>query len=517
MTAGATAGVRAVSLAGSIFLARMLDPTAFGLMALATVVLQTTRLFAGVGMRAAVVRSALDRREVAFHAFLVAAAMGALLCLLMAVSAPALAAALGDYKVVPLLRWMSLVILFDSLSMVPEALLQKDFLFGRRSAAMVLPELLYMAVALPLAALGVGLWSLAYAALARSLFGLLLFWIFCPGWDWLGFTRPNGQIVRSLVGYGAQVTLSGICGFIIATWDSFIVGRVLGATVLGFYSRAFYFASLPINSLEQVVGGVLFASYSTLQADLERLSHAYIRSLRMVSMVTIPSAMGIFVIAPDLVPTLLGAKWLPMVAPLQILCGMCLLALFARSTAPLYLAMGKPGLNTRLAALQCAVLLGTSPILVKAGASGVAVAVTASYAVGFIHNCLVLESVLPGVRAKLPQMLAPLVGAGCVMASVVELTKQPVFYIMGGSDSVLGLLLLVGTGVVTYICVLLTIDRALLVESVRLIKDALAVRRPDAGGSALVATPREQAAAREQISFAPSPGHDGVCASSTST
>ena len=368
------------------------------------------------------------------------------------------------------------MILFDALSAVPEALLRKDLLFGRQTIAVAVPRFLYMVMALSLATFGFGLWSLAYATVTTSFVSFVLFWWLCPGWDWLKVRSIDVSVISSLVRYGFQVTVAGLFAFLTKTWDKFLVGRFLGAAALGFFSRAYYFASLPVTSLEQVVSGVLFASYSQMQGDEARLSRAYTRSVRLVSMLTVPMALGIFVIASEMVPTLLGRKWNPMIPPLQILSLMCLVGLFARSTAPLYLAMGRPNLNTRLAATQSVSLIVLSLALVSRGVSGVAIAVTASAAAGFVYNAVLLESVVPGLRARLPKTVSAPMFAGCLMVCSVHLSK-PAVHQFAGTHTIGGLIVLVALGVVTYTFALFVLDRSLLVESFRLVSEALG-RKP---------------------------------------
>jgi O-antigen/teichoic acid export membrane protein len=481
VTSLASTFIRIIALVGAVLLARLLDPAAFGLVAMATIVLQATHLFAGLGMRAAVVHSKLDRPTLAFHAFLISGTVGVLLYLLVAFNTTPLARLLGDEGVADLLQWMALIILFDALATVPETLLRKDLLFGRHSIAHAIPELLYVLVAVFLAMQGVGVWSLAYAALARSAFGMILYWSLCPGWDWLKVRMPSRHVFRSLLRYGFQVMLTGLFSFTTKIWDNFLVGRVLGSTDLGHYSRAFFFANLPATSLEQVVGNVLFASYVRLQDDTDRLARAYLRSLRMLAMLTVPTTLGIFVIAPVLVPVVLGDAWVPMVPALQILSVACLVGLLPRSTGPLILALGRPGLNTRIAALQAVSIIALTLALVDYGIEGIAVAVLASLAIAFLYMLYLLEGAIPGIRRKIPAAIGPILAAGLAMAVIVHLAIPVVQEHTGGAPNPAGLLLLVLLGAITYPVALGLLDRTLLMESAGLVRDSFAAKRAGRG------------------------------------
>jgi O-antigen/teichoic acid export membrane protein len=473
VTGAASIFIRVISLVGAVVLARLLDPQAFGLVAMATIILQTTNLFSGLGMRAAVVHSKLDRPTLAFHAFLICAAMGSALYLAVALNTGFLARALGDPDVAALLQWMSLIILLDALATVPETLLRKDLAFARHSVGQAAPELLYVVMAVYLASAGFGLWSLAYAALARSAFGLILFWSICPGWDWLKIRMPRLGVFQALLRYGFQVTLTGIFSFVMKTWDNFLVGRVLGSAALGFYSRAFYFANLPATSMEQVVGSVLFASYARLQDDKLRLTSAYLRSLRIVSLLTVPAMLGIFVVAPQLVPVVLGAGWEPMVVSLQVLALACLAGLIPRSTGPIYLALGRPGLNTRIAVLQAVAVVGLTLGLVRFGIEGVAVAILSASIIGLIYSIVLLEHVLPGTRARIPGAIRSTFAAGGAMTLVVYLVDVLIHDNGAIDPTALGLSGSIISGVIVYLATLALLDRALLKECVSLLRESI--------------------------------------------
>ncbi len=83
---------------------------------------------------------------------------------------------LGHPEVTPVLQWMSVLIFLGALTIVPEALLQKDLLFGRLSKIVMATELWNIGAALGLAYLGFGYWSLVWASLSKSLLNVVLFW-----------------------------------------------------------------------------------------------------------------------------------------------------------------------------------------------------------------------------------------------------------------------------------------------------------------------------------------------------
>jgi O-antigen/teichoic acid export membrane protein len=474
VTTLATLCIRIVTLVGAVWLVRLLDPAAFGLVAMAIIVLQSTQLVSGLGMRAAVVQSRLERPVLAFHAFILCGGTGLVLFLLVIVNAERLALALGDLEVASLLKWMAWIIIFDALSIIPETLLRRDLLFARHSVALVVPELLYVIMAVSLATQGFGLWSLAYASIARAVLSTVLFWSICPGWAWLRFQVPRVQVLVDLLRYGSKVMITGVFAFVSKNWDNFLVGRLLGAASLGFYSRAFFFGHLPASSLEQVVGNVLFSSYSQLQHDEQRLRLAFVRSVGVVAMFTIPATLGIFAIARPLVPAVLGENWVPMTAALQVLSIAALAGMLPRSAGALFLATGRPGYNARTAALEAVSLVLLSIALVRFGIVGVAFAALGAALICLAYKIYLLERCMPGINRPLLRAISTPLAGGLGMAVVVMLATLCVEGFTGARSTFASLALLVLIGGATYGVILYFLDRPLVAEVLSLLRDTAA-------------------------------------------
>ena len=476
MITGATISVSLVSIVGSIFLARMLDPKDFGYMALAMVVLSTTSLFSGLGVGKAVVQSKLGKREVAFHGFLMVAPAGALLSLIVYLNSLRFANLFDNAEIAPVLRLMSATVLIDALSRVPDALLQKDMMFGRRSIVKIVSGLVYIGSAVVFASFGFGLWSLAYVFFARSVVNLLFLWTLCPGWYWLLPVRLNVRVAAGLLRYGLKVTVNNILAFFNSTWDKLIVGKVLGATSLGFYSKSYYCASVPVSGFEQVVSNVLFSSYSKIQDDKERLERAYVKSLFLLALITVPMATGIFVVAPELIPPLLGDKWRPVVVPLQILTIMSVVRPLSRATGTLYLSIGRPGLSMRISLVQAFFIFSLTLLLVDKGISGVAVALATAYCVGFFYNMYLLSRVLPGILPKVMRAVSGPALASVLMVSCVQFSKMPVLSMLGEKGMGASSVVLIAIGIIIYTLAISMIQRAAVVEAINLVLSAFGIR-----------------------------------------
>ncbi len=460
--------VRPLQLVGTIILARLLDPSDFGTVTLAMVLIGTSYMFVGLGMDAALIHSTMDRKKVAFQAFLISLVSGTLSFIVLSINAEIISSILGDVDVA-VFRGLLPIILFTTLTIVPEAMLSKELRFNRLSAAVILSEIIYMIVAIVLAVMGYGLWSLVYGKIASALVRTVLVWLFNPSWEWIKPKKWDGDITRSLLRYGLQTTAGGIVSYFHTHWDDWFVGRQFGTTALGYYSKAYDLSNNVLSSFSRsVINGVFFPSYTKIQNETERLTRLYLKSYYVVLLMMVPISLGMLVLAPELVPVLLGPKWIPMIVTLQIFAFMVLFRPLSENTVPLFLAVGKPNYMVRAGLVLSVVMVPLAIILSQWGIEGVAVSVVISHLVGVGYNLLLVERILPGIMRPTLIAFVKFAAMGFVMAFIVQLSKPYILQLSGGIPNVLSLTILILIGVVVYCGLAFLTQRALIFELIQL-------------------------------------------------
>lgn len=461
---GTTIAGRLISVAAGVALARLLDPVQFGLVSLCYIVLNVVSLLAPLGLGAALVRYRGDRERAAFQVFVWVMGTGTLFFLIVLLTRDILARFLGNPEVSVILPWMATLILFDMIGRVPEALLERDLAFKRMSSIALIGEILHVTAALSLAVAGAGVWSLVAAHILRSASGTFLCILWYPGREWIRPKSWSWSVMKDLLRFGVRMVGSSAVTRFYLNVDNFVVGRALGATALGYYAKAFSFTTTTVDNLNKTIGTVLFPSYAKIQHDLQRLTQAYIRSLRMVSAATIPLAVGVLVVAPVMVPSLLGAKWLPMVPILQTLALMSVVKPVSTTAGSIFNALGEPGRNMTAGIVVSVVMLAGMAALLPFGTVGIAWAVVGAHVVGYGYNILQMRRLLPeAARMMLPTIL-PAAGASVVMGAGMQLSRM--LLPEPGSDAAgIGVLaVMVVVGALVYGSVLWFFQRPLVAE-----------------------------------------------------
>jgi O-antigen/teichoic acid export membrane protein len=356
-----------------VLLARLLTPEDFGLAALALIVVGFAEMVVDLGLGPALVqREEVTDRQVR-AAFTASALIGIVIALLLMAAAPVFALVLRNGAVPEVLRWQAALFVFAGLGATARAMLERrlDFrsLFFVAFSSYVIG---YAGVAITLALLGFGVWSLVFGSLAQGLVGAAVA---------LALARhPMRPLLRrseldDLLDFGLGVILNRIVVYASYNGDYFAVGRWLGSAALGLYSRAFQLVLFPLGHLQAVTWNVLFSAYSRLQDEPERAASAYLKGVQLTTLVVAPIMAGMLVAGPHLIVGLYGPQWAAATVPLQVLCAVGLLRAIYGMTGALTHAFGRVYAEFRRQAAFAVMVIAASVVGSSWGISGVAVGI----------------------------------------------------------------------------------------------------------------------------------------------
>ena len=479
ITAATLLGMRPITMIFDIILLRLLVPADFGLIAMAMILLNTTNLFTDMGMRQVVVQTRHDVKKVGQYAFIIVVVGSVLINLLVILFAGPLADLFGGgQRLVPIIIALSFLITIDGLWVVPDGIMRRNLRFKQMALAQFISDLIGSFTSIVFAYMGLGVWSLVIGSLTgKTLRGVML-WFYARPWFWL---RPQGwdrEVAESVVRFGVPTMGSGLLKYFSSQWDTWFVGRTLGVTAVSFYSRSFDLTTRVSDMLSNTLfGQVLFPSYAKLQADPPRLTRVYLKSTSLVLMLMIPVSLGLLVTAPMLVPVLLGDQWRPMIPVWQIFCVYSLTRPISTNSSPLFLAVGKPRNNMSASLVVIAIMVPLVLLLVGPyDILGAAVGVLIAYTAAMFFNIYQVDRILPGSARKTLSQSLPFLLAGGLMSAAILAAWDAAIALAGGENA-LTLGLLIALAGLTYLAVVLIVQRPLMIELYELIISALGLDR----------------------------------------
>jgi O-antigen/teichoic acid export membrane protein len=265
----------------------------------------------------------------------------------------------------------------------PRLILLRRVQHRRLALAQILTAVSSTVVAVSLAWWGVTLWALLVTDIAAFLVMIIVFYLWRPIW------RPrlawSPEVVRYYLKFGSRTFVAGGLQKVLDRLDDLWTRFYLGVTPMGFYSRAYAFATYPRRVLAAPVAAVIGGTYAELKGDRRRLSKTFFRANALLVRGGFLLAGLLALVAPEFIRILLGEKWMPMLYPFRLMLVYTMLDPIKGTIASLFTAVGRPGIVVRARAVQLAVLVvGLLLLSSPLGITGVALAVTAMVAVGIL-------------------------------------------------------------------------------------------------------------------------------------
>ncbi len=369
-----------VLLAVMSVLARLLSKDDFGIVGMAAVITVAVNMVNDRGLGTAIVQRKSVTAGQLSSMFWGSLVFGVLLYAVSAVAAYPLAHFFRKEIVAPVVLVMALGFVVGSFCIVQKALLTREMDFKRLSLIEIVSVLLSGAVAIVLAFLGFGVWSLAANSLLRDVFNVAGLWLCCR---WRPFKHFSWKEFRESLGFSSRVLANDGAVYLIMNVDVTIIGRVLGSAALGVYNMALYLVKMPITRISAIVAKVVFPALALVQDDRRRFGSAYCRAMKFISLLTFPALVLLAVFSRELIGVVLGEKWLEMATPLIVLTPMAMLKSVGTLRNAVLTAVGKPQVELYwnllyVPPLAVVVYWGT-----RYGVNGVAAAFTAIYLLTF--------------------------------------------------------------------------------------------------------------------------------------
>ena len=331
-------------------------------------------------------------------------------------------------------------------AIVPGAILERELNFRGRSGVDLLAAIIQASVSIGLALAGAGVWSLVGGTLSAAVAAAVALWWIIP---W----RPSPRqaqwgALRQLWRYSWFMSGANILVLANNTIDNVIVGRILGAGQLGFYTVTYRVATLPDDVIGYIVGRVMFPVYSRLTEGGSEFGRVYVQNLQRVALLSIPVSVGVIVAAEPIVLGLLGEKWSVVVTPLRILAVYALVRLTVAPSGEVFKGVGKPYLLAGFAALHLSLSILCLLILVpRYGLNGAAL--------GMLFPMVVVGAAVFRVSTRILALdyttIAKALVPSYICAAILGLALLALLPVADMLPPALGLAMLVVVGICVYV------------------------------------------------------------------
>ncbi|MGK0437171.1 MAG: PST family polysaccharide transporter [Paracoccaceae bacterium] len=408
-----------VSFIVGIILARLLSPESFGIMAIALFFVGFSELLSSVGVGAAIIqRKNLTQRHLE-AALMFSTLMAVLFFTLWWISSDYIAVFFDEPALVDIIKVLSIGMFVSTATSVHRAHVIREMNFKLLAKLDVFGFMIgYALISLTLVYLDYDVWGLVIGNLVwMCLTGLLLFYfseVKCkPRW--------RSKETKELLAFGLGISLNSFIAFFVASTNTLVIGKFLGAGPLGLFSRANQISGMPLKKIAVTISSVLFSSYSSIQDQPELLKNEYHRALTAVAMISLPILVVAVISGEYVIVGLLGDKWVAAAPIFQLLCFGAMFSNILHIAGSLVQATGHVYLEAKRQMISLIILVAGSLYAIQYGLHAVIwVQISASICLYFTMGHLVIwildsnwkeyfSAQAPGV------LLAILVGAWNVM------------------------------------------------------------------------------------------------------
>jgi PST family polysaccharide transporter len=327
-----------VQLMSTAVLGRLLMPADFGMMGTVGPLLTFFVVFRDLGLtNVAVQRPDISHQEVS-NLFWINVGAGCVLGLVVASLGPSVALFYRDDRLAAIVAFLASTFVINGISAQHFAVMQRRFNIVRLVSIDVGSTAVGIAVGIAAAFFGCGYWSLAIIPVVTQALSMLLATA-TSSW-WPGRPRWHSEMI-GLIRSGGGYAGFNLFNFLSRNLDQILIGRTLGETTLGYYSRAYNLMLLPLSQVTNPLAQVMMPTLSRLVDDPPAYRAAYLGTVRRVMFLCCPLVMANVVGADWAVGLLLGPKWTPTVGIYAALGISALVQPVGNSTGWLFISQGR--------------------------------------------------------------------------------------------------------------------------------------------------------------------------------
>ena len=442
---------RIAGILSIMVLARLLVPTHFGLVALATSVAAFVELLAALSLDAVLIQKKDAVKDDYDTAWTIQVAIAALCALLLLLMAPLAAEFFRQPGLKGLIFVLAGAMLVDGFTNIRIVEFRKMMRFDREFMFMASRRLLTTAVTITSAFLLRNEWALVIGIASGKVFGVLLSYAMRPYVPRFTLASRNELLQAS-----SWLFLGNAVQFVRMRLSDFVLGRAAGPTVVGAFNLANELSSIVSTELVAPINRVALPEFSSI-GNVAGVVQRFNQLTGQIAIFLMPMGIGLMACAHPLVEVFFGRSWGMAAEVLGILACSGLVAGLGSNIGVAFLALGKFRQNTMLQATGAAILV---PLLTFGAAAysyvGAAFAMLAANAILVVVAVLTMRHYI-GYRFRdfLHCLWRPAISAAVMYLAVRPIVQHREWF--AGESVVLQLAAAVMAGAIVYLLTLLAI------------------------------------------------------------
>lgn len=305
-----------ITIIVSIFLARLLLPEDFALIAIVLAIIGIASVFIDFGLTQALIQKQNVRNIHYNSIFWINISLAVILSILCFLSAPLISNFYKLPELINLIRVVSFAFILNALGGVHSAMLVKKMAFIHLSKINIISSFISGVIGVSFAFLDYGVWSLVMQYYSAAIIRQILLW---NQTKWLPKFQFSWVVIRPLWHFSKNLFISSILNDIFIRIDIFIIGKLFSPASLGFYSRGKSLNQLISTYSSSSLTTVLFPALSKIQDNLEMVKKKVIDFFQLAALISFFLGGLLYITAQDIIVLMFTDKWMETVPYFQIM------------------------------------------------------------------------------------------------------------------------------------------------------------------------------------------------------
>ena len=405
-------------------LARLLEPSAFGIVSVSTLMITFFGIFANLGFSNSIIYKQEEDQQVLSTIYLLNLMLGAFIGLVIFFCWPLVVGYYKEPRLENVIKLSSLYFIIVYVGQIYFFLLQKELRFKSVASIDITGTIVGTIVTILLAYNGFAELALIYGQLVQQTVksGLQIMYgskLFSP------VLKFDLNLIKDHLRFGLYNVGDSLVGFIQANSDNILVGGMLGVKQLGYYTLASQLAVFPINRLNPIILQVAYPILARFKGDTDELKKSYLTILDLLSYINLPLLAGLFITADSLVPLFYGPGWEPTILLIRIFVFVSIFSFMSNPLFTLAFSKGKPKLLFALNVLTLCVKIPLIYLFATYwGVTGIAVAFLVATMVNVLFNFRIVRSLIGSFFREFSQNIAKPIMFCLVMVGAIMLYKS---------------------------------------------------------------------------------------------
>ncbi len=405
-----------LSWAMTLFVVRLLSVEDYGLFSLAMIFTGLLMWMNELGIGSALVQKKQISKYDYQLGFGIVLTTNLVFSLSLVMLAPFFSAYFEEPKLTPILQATAFGFMSNAFIVIPESYLTRKMDFKQKSIVELISNFCGGLITLILAYFGYGVWAMVLGFTSIWAIRAIGLNIISPIQVWPKLSIRNASQIMS---FGGLVTLDNLAWYFYSRADAFIIGKLLGTSVLGIYSVALHIASMPMQKINGLLNEIAFPAFSSIQNDAEKISAYLQKAVRLISFFAFPVFIGIASVAPSFVKLVLGSKWEEAAFPLAILCLVMPLRMIGNIYSSTLRGIGKAGLSLGLTLLTGFIVVTGFVVGTQWGMEGVCISWLVTVPISTLLIGIIARPFIGFGAFKLfAELIVPLIASAAMFAAV---------------------------------------------------------------------------------------------------